>query len=106
MADSIQGNQPNPIRPAGPSSKPAGPVQPGTTEDGRSFKEIFSEQLKAVNDLQQIADRKQEDLALGRTQDIEDVLDAVAKADLAFKTLMQVRNKLVEAYNEINRMRI
>ena len=105
MPDAIGPQQPFPIELGKRTSKTSGPVQPEKLE-GKSFKEIFADQLKAVNELQQIADRKQEDLSLGRTDDVADVLDAVEKADLAFKTLMQVRNKLVDAYNEINRMRI
>ena len=97
--------QPLPIEPSRVTTRPGQPQEPGLLE-GKSFKEIFADQIKTVNELQQLADRKQEDLALGRTQDIADVMDAVEKADLAFKTLMQVRNKLVDAYNELNRLRI
>ncbi|MFC1588555.1 flagellar hook-basal body complex protein FliE [Planctomycetota bacterium] len=105
MADAIGPQQPLPIEPGKIPGQAAKPAEPGEFQ-GKSFKEIFSEQIKAVNELQRMADAKQEDLALGRTDDIADVLDAVEKADLAFKTLMQVRNKLVDAYNEISRMRI
>ena len=41
-----------------------------------------------------------------KTENVSEVLVAVQKADLAFKTLMQLRNKLFEAYREINQLRI
>ena len=42
----------------------------------------------------------------GRRTDIADVMTAKAKADMAFKMLLQVRNKLVDAYQEIKDMRV
>jgi flagellar hook-basal body complex protein FliE len=59
-----------------------------------------------VNQLQKDADVAFQRLATGQTQNVTEVFTAVEKADLAFKTLMQIRNKLVDAYNDIRQMRI
>ena len=47
-----------------------------------------------------------EDLTTGKTENVTEVLTAVEKADLAFRQLMQIRNKLIDAYEEINRLRV
>jgi len=90
-----------PIQP----SKPTEPGRPGSVS-GKSFKEFLSESIKQVNDMQVEAEDAIERLATGRTENMAEVFAAVQKAELAFKTLMQIRNKLVDAYNEIRQMRI
>ena len=77
----------------------------GEKLEGKSFREIFQAHIDEVNRLQMAADNKMTDFVTGKTDNISDVLDAVKKAELAFKTLMQIRNKLVDAYEELNRMR-
>ena len=52
------------------------------------------------------ADSAVQELVQGKTENVSEVLTAVEKADLAFRALMQVRNKLIEAYEEINRLRV
>ena len=71
-----------------------------------SFKDVLFEKIDQVNSLQQEAETAMTNFATGRTQNVSEVLVAVQKADLAFKTLMQIRNKLFEAYQEINQLRI
>ena len=62
--------------------------------------------IEHVNRLQQDAETAIEDLIAGRRDDADGVLIAKQKADLAFQMLMQVRNKLVAAYDEIKQMRV
>ncbi len=64
------------------------------------------ENLEEVNRLQQDAEKAIEDLSTGRRDDVANVMTAKAKADLAFKMLLQVRNKLMDAYNEVKEMRV
>jgi len=47
-----------------------------------------------------------EALATGKTDNVSEVLIQVEKADQAFNALMQIRNKLLEAWQEIERMQI
>ncbi len=91
-----------------PSVKPieplsvAGPPQAGPLD----FKVVFKNALQEVNGLHTHATRQVEALATGMTNDVSGVMMAVRKADLAFNLLLQIRNKLVDAYDEINRMRM
>ena len=98
----------------GPVDKSRFPQRPGVSPlsrkegeklEGKTFKEIFTAHIDEVNRLQMDADNQMSDFVTGKTDNISDVLDAVKKAELAFKTLMQIRNKLLDAYDELNRMR-
>ena len=74
--------------------------------DGKSFKNILLDSIHDVNSLQQDADRAVEGLFTGEDVNPAEVLTAVQKADLAFRMMMQVRNKLVAAYDEVKNIRI
>jgi len=50
------------------------------------------------------ANTQAEGFAVGRPQDLHEIMIATEKADLSFRLLVQVRNKLIEAYQEIMRM--
>lgn len=84
---------------------PARPAAPGEGA-GPSFKDALMNQIEQVNRLQRDAEMAIEDFAAGRRTDVDRVLIAKQKADLAFQTLLQVRNKLVAAYEEIKQMRV
>jgi flagellar hook-basal body complex protein FliE len=64
------------------------------------------ENLNHVNELQNDAREAVEDLATGRRADVEGVILATEKADNAFRALQAVRNKVVEAYQEFQQMRV
>lgn len=87
--------------PAGPKT-PQGP----NAEPSPSFKDVLMENIDQVNQLQQDAEMAIEDLAAGRRDDIDGVLIAKQKADMAFQMLLQVRNKMMDAYEEIKQMRV
>lgn len=73
---------------------------------GPGFKEILQEQIQQVNELQSDAQRAVEDLATGARDDVESVMIATQKADTAFRLLLQVRNKMMEAYDEVKQIRV
>ena len=52
------------------------------------------------------SDKKIQELATGKTDDIASVMIATEKADIALRTMMQVRNKIIDAYQEIMRMQV
>ncbi|KPK44707.1 MAG: hypothetical protein AMJ65_02315 [Phycisphaerae bacterium SG8_4] len=54
--------------------------------------------ISKVDGLQQSSDTSIKDLLSGKNEDITSVVSAVAKADMSFKLLVGVRNKLIEAY--------
>lgn len=92
----VQGVPPvGPGRPAGPG-KAAGP----------GFRDLLIQSIREVNGLQKEADAAIQGLATGKSDRVAEVFSAVEKADLAFRTLMEVRNKLVDAYQELMRMRV
>ncbi|MCH8156362.1 MAG: flagellar hook-basal body complex protein FliE [Nitrospinae bacterium] len=78
----------------------------GKSEGGPSFADTLTESLNKVNDLQKEADKAIEDFATGKTRNIHETMIAVNKADLAFRLTMQVRNKIVEAYQEVMRTQV
>ena len=61
-------------------------------------------QISKVDDLQQSSDISIKDLLSGKNGDITSVVSAVAKADMSFKLLVGVRNKLIEAYKQTMNM--
>ncbi len=70
-----------------------------------SFQDVLRETIRDVDKLQHDAETAIKKMAVGESDSVAEVMTAVEKADLAFRTLMQVRNKLVDAYEELMRMR-
>jgi flagellar hook-basal body complex protein FliE len=81
-------------------------TEAGAAAPGQSFGDMLLDALKEANRLQSSADAAIQGLASGKSSEVTEVMTAVEKADLAFRTLMQVRNKLVDAYEELMRLRI
>ena len=71
---------------------------------GGSFQKALSEALQQVNNLRVEADDASAKLAAGEPVDLHDVLLANEHASLAFQLTVQVRNKLMDAYQEVMRM--
>lgn len=80
---------------------PASAIQPEKT-----FGEFLSDALNSVNQLQNQASQASMNLAAGKIQDIAEVTIAAEKASVALQLTMQVRNKVVEAYQEVMRMQV
>jgi flagellar hook-basal body complex protein FliE len=74
--------------------------------DAPSFVDMLRSQLDQVIDLQNEAEHLQQELAAGRIDDVNQVILAVQKADLALAFTLELRNKVIEAYQEISRMQI
>lgn len=94
-----------PIRPLdGPSALPA-PAAPKAAKggEGASFADTLKESMNRVNELQNESDAAIKALAKGESASLHETLLAVEKADLSFKLMMQVRNKLLDAYKEVMR---
>jgi len=70
------------------------------------FKNVLMQSIDEVNKLQADADDARMKLTTGKTENVAEVFTAVKKAELAFQTLMQIRNKLSDAYEEIKQMRV
>ncbi len=84
--------------------KVAGAATPAET--GQSFKDFLVQSIQDVNSMQAAADKAVEKLATGGDVNPAEVLTAVQKADIAFQMMVQVRNKLVDAFNEIKSLQV
>lgn len=62
--------------------------------------------MSQVDDLQQMSNNSIHDLLSGKNEDIHSVVSTMAKADMSFKVLVGVRNKLIEAYKQTMNMPI
>ncbi|OFZ30576.1 MAG: flagellar hook-basal body complex protein FliE [Bdellovibrionales bacterium RIFCSPHIGHO2_01_FULL_40_29] len=73
---------------------------------GPSFADTLKEAVNNVNQIHLDADKKAQELATGKTDDIAGVMLASEKADIALRTMVQVRNKIIDAYQEIMKMQV
>lgn len=79
---------------------------PAQANSSPSFKEFMLQAIDQVNAMQLDADQSVEHLLTGGDVNPAEVLTAVQKADLSFRMMLQVRNKLVQAFQEIKELRI
>lgn len=86
-------------------TKEAGKVQGRNSEFTKSVKAV-EKYLSSVNEQQNSADTSVKELLAGKNEDITSVVSQVAKADMSFKLLVGVRNKLIEAYKQTMNMQI
>ena len=94
------------IPPQPPQLVPSGNAPGASTAGAPSFKDMLLDSVQQVNSMQLEANRAVENLMTGGDTNPAEVLTAVQKADLAFRMVMQVRNKLIAAYGEIKDLRI
>ncbi|OGO39889.1 MAG: flagellar hook-basal body complex protein FliE [Chloroflexi bacterium RBG_16_57_9] len=78
----------------------------GANEAAESFGRLLGQALDNLNRVQVEADASSARLAAGEPVDLHDVMLAVEEADLSLRLALQMRNKLMEAYQEINRMQV
>jgi len=96
----------------GPSPAQAGmgdlPVAPGgaAPAGGPAFVDVLKQSIDEVNRLQLEAEQAQEDLVTGENRDVHSTVIAMQKADVSFRLMMEVRNKIVDAYKEVMRMQV
>lgn len=72
--------------------------------DGSRFLETLQQTINQVEGLQGKAQSQVAELVQGSGADLHSAMIAVEKADLSFQLMMQVRNKIVAAYQEVSRM--
>ena len=99
-----------PIQAVNPTKLPmmpsGGAVATSTANAEKSFGDILMDALGNVNDLQQKASQASTDLATGKIEDISQVVIAAEKAAVALQLTIQVRNKMLESYQEMMRMQV
>lgn len=77
-----------------------------SSSSNKSFSELLSDSIAQVNDLQLKANKEVQKLASGESKNIHETLIAVEKADIAFRSMNQVRQKVLDAYKEIMNMQV
>ena len=84
------------------------PAQSGASATGQSggFAKALGEALDSVTRTQVEADLAVEQLQTGESKNLHEVMIAMEKADISLKLAVQMRNKVLEAYQEIMRMQI
>lgn len=90
--------------PAFTGTNPTSPSVPAIAGGEGGFGATLKNAVNQVNDLSDASDQKVTELLQGDRQDIHNVMIAVEKADIAFQLMMQVRNKIVNAYQEVSKL--
>ena len=89
-----------------PLAIPNNPLQSTQQPPASSFGKALQASLEQVNRLQLAADANINDLATGKQTDIHQTMIAVEKASVSFELLMQIRNKVISAYDRIMRTQV
>lgn len=84
----------------------AQPPQTKVTGDGTDFGKMLMDAIKDVNQTQLDAKGMQNDFMAGRPVEFHDLMIAMEKASTSMQLTLQVRNKLLEAYQEISKVAV
>lgn len=88
-------------------ANPSAPEIPGQAPEGaKAFTSYLAESIEKANDIQRQADAAARELIAGRNKNIHETMLMLEKADMSFRLMMQVRNKVIDAYREIMRMQV
>jgi flagellar hook-basal body complex protein FliE len=89
-----------------PTTLPTSPTAPTGLDDngGGGFGSVLNQAIDKVSELGNDSDKQIGELVQGNRQDLHNVMIAVEKADVAFQLMMQVRNKIVNAYQEVSKL--
>lgn len=80
---------------------------PSTTVDsGKSFADTLKDVVQNVNQQQLESDKQIQELATGKNKNVAEVMITAEKADISLKLMTSVRNKIIEAYQEIMKMQV
>lgn len=83
------------------------PMEAGEEAQGAgSFGDLLKTALQDANQSQLDADKAVQELMAGRNKDLHGTMIAMEKADVNFRLLTQVRNKVIDAYREVMRMQV
>lgn len=96
------------IENAGTSATSGSKLMPDSSvnEGQKSFADTLKEAISNVNELQKDSDTKVQQLATGKTDDVASVMISAEKAEIALRAMVQVRNKIIDAYQDIMKMQV
>ena len=72
----------------------------------RSFGDVLKDSIGEVNTLQKAADEAVKQMAAGEERNIHQTMIALEKANISFQLMIQIRNKIVSAYQEVMRVQV
>lgn len=78
----------------------------GAEVNGMGFKDILNQVVGNVESTEATVNQDAYNLATGKTDDMHTIMINAAKADMALQTMVQLRNKMVEAYTEVMRINL
>lgn len=87
-------------------TKPQQTKETSLPEGQKDFGQTISEFVKAVNEIQEDSSGKVADVIQGRSQNLHEAMASLEEAKLSFQLMVEVRNKLLESYKEIQRMQV
>jgi flagellar hook-basal body complex protein FliE len=95
-----------PLTPVATPTPGTAVLPPSSTEAPGAFTKVLEHYLGAAGEQQVRSQQAVLDLALGRSDSLHGVVLEVAKADLAFRLLLEIRNRLTDAYQEVMKMQV
>ncbi len=95
-----------PIAPTSRTHRISSADEVAKTKKSEGFGDALDSAIGDVDDLNKRADRTALGLTTGEVEDVHQVMIAMNEADLSFRMLLEVRNRLVDAYKEISRLQM
>lgn len=92
------------VRGPGPVGEPGSTVARGS--GGVPFAQLMSHFLQDANQQQQAVTHGLHELVSGNADNVHDVAIRVAQADISFRMVMEIRDQLISAYQEVMRMQV
>jgi flagellar hook-basal body complex protein FliE len=82
------------------------PLEGAQSENQKTFADLVSDAINSVDGLQKTADKDVKNIVMGKSDNVAEAMIAMQKAQLSFQMLLQVRNKVVQSYQELSRMQM
>ena len=88
------------------SVKPVGQPKQNLPNDQEAFGKVLNNLVNEVDSLHKTAEQATDKMMTGELEDVHQVVIAMEEAETSFKLLMEIRNKMVDAYREVMKMQV
>jgi flagellar hook-basal body complex protein FliE len=89
-----------------PLPQPGQPLVQQSPDTRPGFKEVLKGSINDVNQYQHQAHQAMEELSTGKSSNLHETMVSIQKAEISFRMMVQVRNKVMEAYQTVMRMQV
>lgn len=96
----------HPLRGSFPSEVPKSESKNLVSDGTTNFKDTLQGLVRDVDKMQKDAEETSRRLLTGEVEDVHQVMIAMEEAQTSFQLMMEIRNKIVEAYKEVMRMQV